>query len=75
QLDEHLTKDFFRYHASRAKSKSYINLREVSDRFELPPGDYIIVPTTYEPQQEADFLYREVCHQNLIKDQINHIIK
>uniref|UniRef100_A0A8C7DV42 Calpain 9 n=1 Tax=Naja naja TaxID=35670 RepID=A0A8C7DV42_NAJNA len=56
--DEHLTKDFFRYHASRAKSKSYINLREVSDRFELPPGDYIIVPTTYEPQQEADFCLR-----------------
>uniref|UniRef100_A0A8D0G611 Calpain 9 n=1 Tax=Sphenodon punctatus TaxID=8508 RepID=A0A8D0G611_SPHPU len=54
--DEHLTKDFFRYHASKARSKTYINLREVSDRFKLPPGDYIIVPTTFEPHQEADFL-------------------
>ncbi|KAH0622478.1 hypothetical protein JD844_024823 [Phrynosoma platyrhinos] len=58
EKDEHLTKDFFRYHASKARSKTYINLREVSDRFTLPPGDYIIVPTTFEPHQEADFCLR-----------------
>ncbi|XP_042333372.1 calpain-9 isoform X3 [Sceloporus undulatus] len=58
EKDEQLTKDFFRYHASKARSKTYINLREVSDRFTLPPGDYIIVPTTFEPHQEADFCLR-----------------
>uniref|UniRef100_A0A8C3NEI6 Uncharacterized protein n=1 Tax=Geospiza parvula TaxID=87175 RepID=A0A8C3NEI6_GEOPR len=51
----HLGKDFFRYHASKARSKTYINLREVSHRFKLPPGDYILIPTTFEPHQEADF--------------------
>ncbi|XP_033000139.1 calpain-9 [Lacerta agilis] len=56
--DEQLTKDFFRYHASKARSKTYINLREVSDRFALPPGDYVVVPTTFEPHQEADFCLR-----------------
>ncbi|XP_060098755.1 calpain-9 [Heteronotia binoei] len=56
--DEHMTKDFFRYHSSKARSKTYINLREVSDRFKLPPGDYVIVPTTFEPHQEADFCLR-----------------
>ncbi|KAL8185921.1 UNVERIFIED_CONTAM: Calpain-9 [Gekko kuhli] len=56
--DEHLTKDFFRYHSSKARSKTYINLREVSDRFKLPPGDYIVIPTTFEPHQEADFCLR-----------------
>uniref|UniRef100_G1KA77 Calpain-9 n=1 Tax=Anolis carolinensis TaxID=28377 RepID=G1KA77_ANOCA len=56
--DEQVTKDFFRYHASKARSKTYINLREVSDRFTLPPGNYIIVPTTFEPHQEADFCLR-----------------
>ncbi|KAJ7342232.1 hypothetical protein JRQ81_009775, partial [Phrynocephalus forsythii] len=56
--DEHLTKDFFRYHPSKARSKTYINLREVSDRFTLPPGDYVILPTTFEPHQEADFCLR-----------------
>uniref|UniRef100_A0A452GME9 Uncharacterized protein n=1 Tax=Gopherus agassizii TaxID=38772 RepID=A0A452GME9_9SAUR len=56
--DGHLNKDFFRYHPSKARSKTYINLREVSDRVKLPPGDYVIVPTTFEPHQEADFCLR-----------------
>uniref|UniRef100_A0A8D0MCM8 Calpain 9 n=1 Tax=Sus scrofa TaxID=9823 RepID=A0A8D0MCM8_PIG len=54
----HLNKDFFRYHASQARSKTFINLREVSDRFRLPPGDYILIPSTFEPHQEADFCLR-----------------
>ncbi|XP_036211055.1 calpain-9 [Myotis myotis] len=56
--EDHLDKDFFRYHASQARSKSFINLREVSDRFQLPPGDYILIPSTFEPHQEADFCLR-----------------
>ncbi|XP_005320435.2 calpain-9 [Ictidomys tridecemlineatus] len=56
--DGHLDKDFFRYHASLARSKTFINLREVSDRFQLPPGEYILVPSTFEPHQEADFCLR-----------------
>lgn len=56
--DEHLNKDFFRYHASQARSKSFINLREVSGRFKLPPGEYILIPSTFEPHQEADFCLR-----------------
>ncbi|KAM6176577.1 calpain-9 isoform 2-T2 [Erethizon dorsatum] len=54
----HLSRDFFRYHASLARSKTFINLREVSDRFQLPPGEYILVPSTFEPHQEADFCLR-----------------
>ncbi|KAL6050537.1 hypothetical protein STEG23_005153 [Scotinomys teguina] len=56
--DGHLSRDFFRYHASLARSKTFINLREVSGRFQLPPGDYILVPSTFEPHQEADFCLR-----------------
>uniref|UniRef100_A0A5F9DW49 Calpain 9 n=1 Tax=Oryctolagus cuniculus TaxID=9986 RepID=A0A5F9DW49_RABIT len=54
----HLDKDFFKYHASQARSKTFINLREVSGRFRLPPGDYILIPSTFEPHQEADFCLR-----------------
>ncbi|KAA8593129.1 hypothetical protein FQN60_018584, partial [Etheostoma spectabile] len=36
---DHLGKDFFRYNPSAARSKTYINMREVTERFELPPGD------------------------------------
>lgn len=56
--DGHLNRDFFRYHASLARSKTFINLREVSGRFQLPPGDYILIPSTFEPHQEADFCLR-----------------
>ncbi|XP_054635758.1 calpain-9 [Dunckerocampus dactyliophorus] len=55
---EHQGKDFFRMHASKARSKTYINLREVSERFTLPPGRYLLVPTTFQPHHEADFLVR-----------------
>ncbi|XP_053191095.1 calpain-9 [Scomber japonicus] len=51
-------KDFFRYHASKARSRTYINMREVSERFTLPPGKYLLVPTTFQPHHEADFIIR-----------------
>uniref|UniRef100_A0A7N6FIG7 Calpain 9 n=1 Tax=Anabas testudineus TaxID=64144 RepID=A0A7N6FIG7_ANATE len=55
---KHVGKDFFRYHPSKARSRTYINMREVSERFTLPPGKYLLVPTTFQPHQEADFLVR-----------------
>ncbi|XP_058465598.1 calpain-A-like isoform X1 [Malaya genurostris] len=50
--------NFFKYNASVARSPSFINLREVSCRFKLPPGDYLIVPSTFEPNEEGEFLIR-----------------
>uniref|UniRef100_A0A674PS10 Calpain-3 n=1 Tax=Takifugu rubripes TaxID=31033 RepID=A0A674PS10_TAKRU len=55
---QHLQKDFFLYTASTAKCKTYINLREVTERFHLPPGEYVIIPTTFEPHQEGEFILR-----------------
>uniref|UniRef100_A0A673Y748 Calpain 9 n=1 Tax=Salmo trutta TaxID=8032 RepID=A0A673Y748_SALTR len=56
--EDHLGKDFFRYNGSKARSKTYINVREISERFTLPPGNYLLVPTTFQPHDEADFLIR-----------------
>ncbi|XP_040206651.1 calpain-9 [Rana temporaria] len=53
-----MTKDFFKFNASKGRSKTYINVREISQRFTLPPGDYMIIPTTFEPHEEADFCLR-----------------
>lgn len=55
---QHMQKDFFLINSSKARSKSYINLREVTQRFRLSPGEYVIVPSTYEPHQEGEFILR-----------------
>lgn len=56
--EDHVDKDFFRFNGSKARSRTYINTREVSERFALPPGNYLLVPTIFQPHKEADFLVR-----------------
>ena len=50
--------DFFKYNACSARSPSFINSRELSGRYKLNPGTYIIIPSTFEPDQEGDFILR-----------------
>uniref|UniRef100_A0A8B9HDK2 Calpain-1 catalytic subunit n=1 Tax=Astyanax mexicanus TaxID=7994 RepID=A0A8B9HDK2_ASTMX len=58
----HLKRDFFLTNTSSARSELFINLREVSSRFCLPAGEYIIVPSTFEPQKEVlSVLYFDNC--------------
>ena len=53
-----LEEDFFKYTMSTARSKSFINMREVTGRFQLPPGTYVIMSSTYDPGYEGQFLLR-----------------
>uniref|UniRef100_A0A8C5E8X0 Calpain-3 n=1 Tax=Gouania willdenowi TaxID=441366 RepID=A0A8C5E8X0_GOUWI len=68
EQNQHLQKDFFLYTASKAKCKTYINLREVTERFRLPPGEYVIIPTTFEPHQEGEFILRVFSENQNISD-------
>jgi calpain len=53
-----LDTEFFKYNKSIARSPSYINLREVITRVKLPPGRYCIVPSTFDPNEEGEFILR-----------------
>lgn len=50
--------DFFKYNSTIARSPPFVNIREVSCRFKFKPGHYLIVPSTYEAHDEAEFLIR-----------------
>ncbi|RXN35118.1 calpain-2 catalytic subunit-like protein [Labeo rohita] len=41
-----------------AKVNSFTKLREVGERFKLPPGEYVIVPSTFEPNCNGSFILR-----------------
>ena len=53
-----LGEEFFKYTLSTARSKSFVNLREVTGRYKLPIGTYVIIPSTYDPGYEGLFLLR-----------------
>ncbi|XP_074531601.1 calpain-1 catalytic subunit-like isoform X2 [Halichoeres trimaculatus] len=41
-----------------ARSKNFINTREVCNRFNLPPGEYAIIPSTFDPHRKGSFILR-----------------
>ncbi|XP_050810913.1 calpain-3 [Gopherus flavomarginatus] len=72
---QHLQKDFFLYNASKARSKSYINMREISERFRLPPNEYVIIPSTYEPHQEGEFILRVFSEKRSLSEEVENKIE
>ena len=53
-----LGKEFFDYSRVVARCDAFTNTRQVVKRFTMKPGDYVLVPCTYDAGQEADFYIR-----------------
>ncbi|KAI3367908.1 hypothetical protein L3Q82_026735 [Scortum barcoo] len=47
---------FFSSHAPVAQTKTYMNAREVMEFVMLKPGEYLIVPSTFNPNETASFI-------------------
>ncbi|XP_034082646.1 calpain-2 catalytic subunit-like [Gymnodraco acuticeps] len=54
----HLGPDVLLRQRAVAMSSTFINTREVCDRFKLPPGEYAIVPSTFQPHKNGSFVLR-----------------
>ncbi len=61
---EELTSGFFAYarndgfHRCVAKTPTWQDGRETNIRVRLPPGKYCVVPCTFFPDKEGDFILR-----------------
>lgn len=73
--DGPLGKAFFIANTSVARSPSFTNMREVVGRHKLPAGEYVIIPSTFQPNEEAKFILRIfsecACESNEIDDPTN----
>ncbi|KAM4541635.1 calpain-1 catalytic subunit-like [Odontesthes bonariensis] len=47
---------FFKFQAPVALTKTYLNAREVMELLFLKPGEYLIVPSTFNPNETASFI-------------------
>ena len=39
-------------------SGKYVNKKQVTKRFTVRPGVYVLIPSTYDPNEEGEFLLR-----------------
>lgn len=62
---------FFKVNASFTKSPAFINLREVCGRHKLPVGNYAIVPSTFNPNEEAKFMMRIFSEKEYQSNQLD----
>uniref|UniRef100_A0A3Q1AHY6 Calpain catalytic domain-containing protein n=1 Tax=Amphiprion ocellaris TaxID=80972 RepID=A0A3Q1AHY6_AMPOC len=62
----HLGPDVLLRRRAVAMSSTFINTREVCDRFKLPPGEYVIIPSTFEPHKNCSFLLRMFSEKQAI---------
>jgi calpain len=64
-----LKKDFFKKNKSVGGTPEFVNIRSVFGRYDLYPGYYLIVPSTFEPNEAGEFLIRVFSETKSIFEQ------
>ncbi|XP_030354828.1 calpain-14 isoform X2 [Strigops habroptila] len=59
---------FFTQHQPVNKHQVFLDEREVTHDFQLEPCVYVIVPSTLEPQQEAEFILRVFSRKHVLRE-------
>ena len=62
--------NFFKNNKAIATSGSYINYREVFGRFTLTKGSFIVIPATFLPETECEFLLRIFSQEKITLQKI-----
>lgn len=68
QIDENKTSGLKLYANQLEKvgdSGKYINMREVTKRFRLDPGNYIVIPSTYYEDHSCEFMLRVFTEEHI----------
>ncbi|KAF8566662.1 hypothetical protein P879_04474 [Paragonimus westermani] len=52
-------------------NSKFTNTREVTERLKLFPGKYVIIPSTFQPNQEAEFILRIVTQKAVQQDELD----
>nr|XP_056709343.1 calpain-14-like [Euleptes europaea] len=66
--NKRLPPEFFVQNPPLNSSPVFVNDREVTQDFRLPPGVYVIVPATSEPHQESEFLLRVFSRKHTLHE-------
>jgi len=67
--------NFFRYNVAVAQSPSFTDIRERVSRHKLPPGSYIIIPSTFTPNEDGDFLLRIFSENPVPSTEVDEVTK
>ena len=64
QSEDKLDRDFFDKNQPAGDVDSFLQTFEVTKRFKLRPGSYAVIPTTFDPNKEGEFLLRIFSERN-----------
>jgi len=72
-MTEPMDKNFFKYNGSVGRC-TFTNAREVVGRHKVPPGNYVVIPSTFRPNEEGDFLLRIFTEQKAPAEYVNALM-